>query len=140
MVIASLVLGGWLTRQRITPAEAPLKSATSSHDSDALDLLREQLSDAREESELLLLQLHQVQEELEYYFLDSRDLQQKLDAVTSIEPEQLEQLQRIRTRLFRLFAAMPSPSESEPHWRDLAQRQQKALRRFQRLHASTLQR
>ena len=141
VVIASLVLGGWLTRQRATPPEAlPEEIAPSSNDSAELDSLREQLTDAREEAELTLLQLHQVQEELEHYFLESRDLQQKLDAVTTIAPEQLEQLQRIRTRLLRLFTAMPSPSGSEPRLRALVERQQNALRRFQRLHAPAIQR
>jgi hypothetical protein len=46
----------------------------------------QQMQDARQENELLLLQLHQVQEELEHYFLehqknqlDTTELQQKLE-------------------------------------------------------------
>ena len=171
-MIASLVLGGWLNRQRATPPDVlPEEITPSSNDSAELDSLREQLkardhelaelreqlntqrsntveldslreqlTDAREEAELTLLQLHQVQEELEHYFLESRDLQQKLDAVTTIAPEQLEQLQRIRTRLLRLFTAMPTTGGSEPRLRALVERQQNALRRFQRLHASAIQR
>ena len=166
MVIASLVLGGWLNRQRATPPDVlPEEITPSSNDSAELDSLREQLkardhelaelreqvnaqpdntaeldslreqlTDAREEAELTLLQLHQVQEELEHYFLESRDLQQKLDAVKTITPEQLEQLQRIRTRLLRLFTSAPTQPTAESRLKALVQRQQNALRRFQRLH------
>ena len=96
VLIASLVLGGWLSRERIDHSEdsesqvvnetAFPNTATSTDDTSELSQLRQhleardsELQDAREESELTLLQLHQVQEELEHYFLESRDLQQKLD-------------------------------------------------------------
>lgn len=41
--------------------------------------IQEQLSEARDEAELILLQLHQVQEELEHYFLLSRSQASQLE-------------------------------------------------------------
>ena len=101
VLIASLVLGGWLSRERIDddkdseprlvnePA-APNTAITTDDTSELshcqqLEARDSELQDAREEAELTLLQLHQVQEELEHYFLESRDLQQ-LDAVQTITP------------------------------------------------------
>ena len=140
VLIASLVLGGWLNRERLTEgagsdtqvADDPAMAnpAPSKNDPNELSQLRQQLEardselkDAREEAELTLLQLHQVQEELEHYFLESRDLQQKLDAVktespneetttTTITPEQQDQLKRINARLLELFKTLPSPANS----------------------------
>ena len=135
VLIASLVLGGWLSRERIDNSEnsepqvvnepAAPNTATSTVDTSELSQLRQQLEtrdselkDAREEAELTLLQLHQVQEELEHYFLESRDLQQKLDAMkseasteektTTITPEQQDQLKRINDRLLELFKTLPA--------------------------------
>ena len=106
-LIASLVLGGWLSRERIDQSEdsepqvvnepAAPNTAITRDDNSELSQLRQkleardsELKDAREEAELTLLQLHQVQEELEHYFLESRDLQQKLEARDS-ELNQLRQ-------------------------------------------------
>ena len=102
--------------------------------------LEADLKDAREEAELTLLQLHQVQEELEHYFLESRVLQQKLDAVQTITPEQQAQLKRINARLLELFKTLPASanrSAQSPRLAALVQRQQNALRRFERLHAAS---
>ena len=148
-LIASLVLGGWLSREHIDQSKdsepqdtyepvAP-RTATSKDDKSELSQLRQQLADAREEAELTLLQLHQVQEELEHYFLVSRDLQQKLDAVQIIPPEQQDQLNRINARLLELFKTLPASanysaqSPSGNRLEALVQRQQNALRRFQAL-------
>ena len=159
VLITALVLGGWLTREREDNSEvldtqnaseaATANIETPSAELSELNQLRQQLEardselkDAREEAELTLLQLHQVQEELEHYFLESRDLQHKLDAVKTITPEQLEQLRRIKARLVQLFKTMPSSrrnaisSQANHDLNELVQRQQNALRRFQRLHAA----
>ena len=159
-LIASLVLGGWLSRERIDQSEdsepqvvnepAAPNTAITKDDNSELSQLRQQLEardselkDAREEAELTLLQLHQVQEELEHYFLESRDLQQKLDAVQTITPKQQEQLKRINTRLLELFKTLPAScnrnaqAPSGDRLEALVQRQQNALRRFERLHAAS---
>ena len=158
VLIASLVLGGWLSREQIDDSEirepqvvnepATPNTTTSADDTSELSQLRQQLEardselkDAREEAELTLLQLHQVQEELEHYFLESRDLQHKLDAVQTITPEQQDQLKRINTRLLELFKTLPASANSNAQaptgdrLEALVQRQQNALRRFERLHA-----
>jgi len=158
VLIASLVLGGWLSRERIDDGEdsephvfnepAAPNASTFTNDTSELSQLRQQLEardselkDAREEAELTLLQLHQVQEELEHYFLESRDLQQKLDAVQTITPEQQEQLKRINTRLLELFKTLPASANRNAQaptgdrLEALVQLQQNALRRFERLHA-----
>ena len=141
VLIASLVLGGWLSREQIDDSEirepqvvnepATPNTATSADDTNELSQLRQQLEardselkDAREEAELTLLQLHQVQEELEHYFLESRDLQQKLDAMKSeasteettstITPKQQEQLNRINARLLELFKTLPASAHLNP--------------------------
>ena len=159
VLIASLVLGGWLSRERIDHSEdsesqvvnetAFPNTATSTDDTSELSQLRQhleardsELQDAREESELTLLQLHQVQEELEHYFLESRDLQQKLDAVQTITPEQQDQLKRINARLLELFKKQPASANRNAHVQDvrlkaLVQRQQNALRRFQALQKTS---
>ena len=160
VLIASLVLGGWLSRERSDLSEnsepqvvnktASPRTAASTDDTSELRQLRQQLEardselqDAREEAELTLLQLHQVQEELEHYFLESRDLQQKLDAVQTITPEQQDQLKRINARLLAQFKSLPPAAHSNvqapsgDRLEALVQRQQNALRRFQALqHAS----
>lgn len=160
VLIASLVLGGWLIRERIDDSEnsepqvvnepAAPNTATSADDTSELSKLRQQLEardselkDAREEAELTLLQLHQVQEELEHYFLESRDLQQKLDAVQTITPEQQDQLKRIKSRLLELFKTLPASAHrnaqasSGDRLEALVQRQQNALRRFQALQKAS---
>ena len=153
VLIASLVLGGWLSRERIDGSEASEsqvvnepaapRTATSTDDNSELSQLRQQLEDAREKAELTLLQLHQVQEELEHYFLESRDLQQKLDAVQIITPEQQDQLNRINARLLELFKTLPASanhsaqSPSGDQLEALVQRQQNALRRFQALQKAS---
>ena len=170
VLIASLVLGGWLRRERIDQSEdsepqvvnepAAPNTAITTGDTSELSQLRQQLEardselqDAREEAELTLLQLHQVQEELEHYFLESRDLQQKLDAMkseasteektTTITPEQQDQLKRINARLLKLFKTLPvsanrnAQAPSNDRLEALVQRQQNALRRFERLHAAS---
>ena len=88
-LIASLVLGGWLSRERsddketsgtqVVNEDATPSPEASSDGTNELSQLRQQLEardselkDAREEAELTLLQLHQVQEELEHYFLECR--------------------------------------------------------------------
>ena len=141
VLIASLVLGGWLSREHIE---------VNADNSSELSQLRQQLEardselkDAREEAELTLLQLHQVQEELEHYFLESRDLQQKLDAVQTITPEQKDQIKCINGRLQELFKTLPSaahPNAQAPsgdRLKALVQRQQNALRRFQALQKAS---
>ena len=160
VMIASLVLGGWLSRERLEGSEgsdpqlieepATPITATSTNDTNELSQLRQQLEardselkDAREEAELTLLQLHQVQEELEHYFLESRDLQQKLDAVQTITPEQQDQLKRINARLLELFKTLPASADRNAQAQTgdrleaLVQRQQKALRRFQALQKAS---
>ena len=137
VLITSLVIGGWMNRERIDEVEdselSQLRQLLEARDSE--------LKDARGEAELTLLHLHQVQEELEHYFLESRDLQQKMDSVQAITPEQQEQLKRISARLLELFKVMPSapnPSAQAPSGNQLealVKRQQNALRRFERLHA-----
>ena len=70
-----------------------------------------------------------MQEELEHYFLESRDLQ--------------AQLKRINARLLDLFKTFPASgtpiaqSSSNDRIEVLVQRQQNALRRFERLHAAS---
>lgn len=157
VLIASLMLGGWLNRDRM--AEGPGSDTQVADDpttaSSALTTNDpSELKDAREEAELTLLQLHQVQEELEHYFLESRDLQQKLDAVktespneekttTTITPEQQAQLKRINARLLELFKTLPASADrndqspSSARLEALVQRQQKALRRFQALQRAS---
>ena len=148
-LLAALILGGLTNRKQGGEDENEPTKGTSSDELSELNQLRQQLEardselkDAREEAELTLLQLHQVQEELEHYFIQSRDLQHKLDAVKTITPEQLEQVQRIKVRLVQLFKLMPSSrrnaisSQSNHNLNALVQRQQNALRRFQHLHAA----
>lgn len=148
-LFAALILGGLMNRKQGGEDESEPTKGTPSDELSELNQLRQQLEardselkDAREEAQLTLLQLHQVQEELEHYFLESRDLQQKLDAVKTITPDQLEQLQRIKARLVQLFKTMPSSrrnaisSQANHDLNELVQRQQNALRRFQRLHAA----
>ena len=160
VLIASLVLGGWLSRERFGLSEnsepqvvnepASPRTAASTDDTSELCQLRQQLEarnselkDAREEAELTLLQLHQVQEELEHYFLKSRDLQQKLDAVQTITPEQQVQLKRINARLLELFKTLPASANRNAHalsndrLEALVQRQQNALRRFQAMQQAS---
>ncbi len=159
VLIASLALGGWLSRERIDGSEnsephvvhepASPNTAPSTYDTSELNQLRQkleardsELKDAVEEAELALLQLHQVQEELEHYFLESRGLQQKLDSVQTITPEQQDQLKRINARLLQLFKTLPASanrnaqSPSGNRIEALVQRQQNALRRFERLHVA----
>ena len=135
VLITSLVLGGWLNRERIDESE----DSELNQMRQQLEARDSELKDAREEAELTLLHLHQVQEELEHYFLQSRDLQQKLDAVLSITPKQQAQLKRINARLLELFKALPvaanrnAQAPSGDRLAPLIQRQQNALRRFQAL-------
>ena len=157
-VITSLVIGGWLNRERIgagdgsdhhTPNEPTQKRQQLEARDIELNQMRQQLEArdielkaAREEADLILLQLYQVQEELEHYFLESRNLQKKLDSEQTISPQQTEQLKRINTRLLKLFKTSPltateSPrSESIDRLEALVRRQQNALRRFKALQHS----
>lgn len=84
-----------------------------------LDALQTELTDVREEAELLLLQLHQVQEELEHYFLAHQ--------------QTLQTNEMLQNRLRRVYERMPDYSNYgsikttvakkantiDWHWKDL---------------------
>ena len=83
-------------QRQLDTERAQRQQAASERDQYKAQIDRE-LTDTREENELLLLQLHQVQEELEHYFLQHRDavnqcerLQLRLDRVLARYPQHVE--------------------------------------------------
>lgn len=142
--LTALVMGGWMRRQAETPQvipgeaeldpvlETPAPAAPPPEpliaSAPATPAIQQELEDAREEAELLLLQLHQVQEELEHYFLLSRDLQAQLDG-RQLASEPIEQLSQIKALRHRLEQLLQRRHRRDQHWGALLLRQHRALQR-----------
>ncbi|MDB4336421.1 hypothetical protein N9996_02415 [Synechococcus sp. AH-603-M21] len=126
VVVASLIVGGWLNRQQDAPEDSepndpPLcdqhneldepHQQLEARDIELRDIRKQlqarnaELKEAQGEAELVLLQLHQVQEELEDIFLQNQTLKGELNELKEVRQQlkardnELNELKDVRQQL-----------------------------------------